>query len=756
MFSELFSRRQLLVIYAFVVFILAFFSFFWNYNYPNSSQWDEVYHISSAEKYLKGSLFMESHPPLGKMFIALGEKILGPNAAKPDVSFLGKLCFGQEDWKIRPEIIDKSSFLKVDQITSYPTGFSFCGFRLMPVVFATLTAPLLFFLLFLLIRNVHLAAIFSSLYLFDNAIILQARAAMVDSIQIFFVILALVYFVFGIEKVTGNLPWELRQFWAKNENLESQQILNSKTMSKKLSTNSQSKKLSQNLLNLTWQNYFILGLFCSLSIATKHNAAIILVLPIAWFIFELWTNRINLYLEFLYKKFTREVWIGTGVLLFSTCILVFSYYFISNAEDFNSFRDIYTKFLLFLIVVLPVITLIFCFIRFRTNPIFKNWLENLIKIGSFSLGLLLMYTSVFAIHVSIGSAVIPDNNNRNGFYLTSDQYKEILKENGTRNPINWPIMIFDNWQYMQQYHGGVPKLDLCKRDDAGNLSENGSYPITWPVMNRTISFRWEWGTKDGSVAKDSTYIRYSYLIGNPLIWSIGLASIILALVLVLGFLCFNLPLKNRRVFNYILTLTALYLAYMIGVLSVERVMYLYHYLIPLIFSLILAPLLFVYVFGNLEENSEENNKFALVDLENSKPNSDTGFDFNSQQNLEPKLKEKFTENLADFPKTELRKSRILEHKNLESEGVLEAELKNEKNLEKNDELKNSQNSKTQISKNNSKYPQYFWYWIVLYCGFLLIFACFAFFSPFTYYQPLSRSDFMMRNWFSFWQMRIVN
>ena len=206
MFSELFSRRQLLVIYAFVVFILAFFSFFWNYNYPNSSQWDEVYHISSAEKYLKGSLFMESHPPLGKMFIALGEKILGPNAAKPDVSFLGKLCFGQEDWKIRPEIIDKSSFLKVDQITSYPTGFSFCGFRLMPVVFATLTAPLLFFLLFLLIRNVHLAAIFSSLYLFDNAIILQARAAMVDSIQIFFVILALVYFVFGIEKVTGNLP----------------------------------------------------------------------------------------------------------------------------------------------------------------------------------------------------------------------------------------------------------------------------------------------------------------------------------------------------------------------------------------------------------------------------------------------------------------------------------------------------------------------------------------------------------------------
>ena len=790
---KFFGRRTFLIIYALAVFILAFFSFFWNYNYPNSSQWDEVYHISSAEKYIKGSLFMESHPPLGKMFIALGEKVLEPNAPKEKVGFLGKLCFGQDDWLKRPDIIDKSGFLKVDQIQSYPTGFSFCGFRLMPVIFATLTAPLFFFLLFLLLRNAHLAAIFSSLYLFDNALILQSRSAMVDSIQIFFIILTLTYFVFVIEKVTGNLPLEIKNQNlenTENENLQNPELIKSKQNSQneaKIQTIQKEEnvvkiELIENPENqftlaknskISWQKYVILGLLCGLSIATKHNAAIILVLPIALFIFELWTFRIDLKLIELWSKFTKEI-IGIILAIFILFVLFLfkdnenlnNFIFglgsfrLRNFTDLNSlFNTLAIGIFVFSIIGIGIISFIF-----RKNYISQNWLQSLIKVFSFSLGLLLMYLSVFAIHVSTGSTVIPDNNNRGGFYLTSDKYKEIIAQNATKNPLNLPVMIIDNWKYMQQYHGGVPKLDLCKRDDAGNLSENGSYPMTWPVMNRTISFRWEWGTKDGTPAKDNAYIRYSYLIGNPLIWSIGLVSIMLSLVLILGFLFFNLPLKNRRIFNYILTITALYLAYMIGVLSVERVMYLYHYLIPLIFTLILAPLLFVYSFGNLEdeltlENQNDNSPLFKNFDPHSEPNS-----FLDHKKMQTENSEISDNNSQEFQPTEVRSSRILEHKKTDenSEKNIDFEI-DQKVVATNSEIPKSQiEEKLQSSELKNKnpgyteYSKYFWYWIILFCGVLLVFLCFAYFSPFTYYQPLSREEFMMRNWFSFWQMRVVN
>ena len=526
MFDSSFWRTNLLFIYGFLVLLFAFFSFFWNYNYPNSSQWDEVYHISSAEKYLTSSVFMESHPPLGKMFIALGEKILNPNAKKSEVSPVARLCFSPNDWEKRPEIIDKTSFVKTDQIQGYPDGYSFCGVRLMPVLFAVFSAPLFFFLLFLLVRNTHLALLFSSLFVFDNAIILQSRAAMVDSIQIFFVILAICYFVFKLEQILGNLPNDLTNLFpnlklkkikiiyktsdkiANETNLSFSQTKNSQTISQtdfnlfsKTSneTSSQnndqtfiqnsdknpdnlvqksiqklentenenakntkiSPKLANNLDNnsktnlvknsrqihkLSWQNYLLLGVFCGLSIVTKHNAAIILVLPIAWFLFELFTNRINLKFLYLYQKFTKQFWIGIGVLFTLIC----SYFLANNIEEFKFFGNIYTKFLLFLAVVLPVIALIFGFIKLRTNLIFQSWLQSLIKIASFSFGLAFLYCSIFSIHIASGQNVVTESNNRSGYYLANDFYKEKLNQNQMKNPVNWPVALWDNWLYMAQ------------------------------------------------------------------------------------------------------------------------------------------------------------------------------------------------------------------------------------------------------------------------------------------------------------------
>jgi dolichyl-phosphate-mannose-protein mannosyltransferase len=57
----------------------------------------------------------------------------------------------------------------------------------------------------------------------------------------------------------------------------------------------------------------------------------------------------------------------------------------------------------------------------------------------------------------------------------------------------------------------------------------------------------------------------------------------------------------------------MYLGYMTIVISVERVLYLYHYLIPLVFSILLATLNFTYIFKEKSEN-ERTQKYVYTYL----------------------------------------------------------------------------------------------------------------------------------------------
>jgi len=140
--------------------VLSYFTYFHNYQFPPRLYWDEGYHITSAQKYLNGVRFLETHPPLGKMLIALGEKIVQAN--------------GEND-----------QFLTMDRIGEVPEDFSFRGYRLIPALLGWLTAPLLFLVFLLILRNPLLAATLSFLYIFDNALIVHLRGAMLEGPLIF-------------------------------------------------------------------------------------------------------------------------------------------------------------------------------------------------------------------------------------------------------------------------------------------------------------------------------------------------------------------------------------------------------------------------------------------------------------------------------------------------------------------------------------------------------------------------------------------
>jgi dolichyl-phosphate-mannose-protein mannosyltransferase len=544
--------RNVVTIYALTVLAFACITYIINYQYPNAPFWDESYHITSSEKYLRGRHFMEAHPPLGKLLIALGEKIVDPNAAYDDLNPLGRFCLANTNQtykvsttnsegktietnqdiikdeatgktrpmtlldirKITREAPNKDPFVTTDLIgsdnngdgkpdTSFPPYYSFCGVRLIPSIMAALSAPLFFLIIFSITRNPHLAIIFSSLYVFDNALLVHFRAAMLDGIQLFFLLSAFLVFVLAINR----LSWNERQ---------------NKPISAKL-----------------WIYYGFLSFFLGLAMVTKHNAAAyLLLIPILW-------------LRQVYLLLQRPKLVN----------IAFSY------KEFKKIRSSFTGLL------------------------------------SSALLLVIAYVGVFYIHIAITPKVETRmSNNNNGLYGAGATYIRALEENTVASPLLLPSLFYNHFTFMDTYHARVPKLNY-KTDD------NGSYPANWPAMSRTISYRWD-KNAEGKTA-------YLYLIGNPLIWFLGMLSMIMTFALIIAKLFYGLKPRNQRMFGFLSVIALIYAVYMGLMLRIIqiRVMYLYHYLIALILTLLMFPLLIAYLFDihlQVKDNDGEPNARGIA------------------------------------------------------------------------------------------------------------------------------------------------
>jgi dolichyl-phosphate-mannose--protein O-mannosyl transferase len=143
------------------VILLSFFTYFHNYSYPKAVFWDENYHIASAQKYLHGVYFMEQHPPLGKLLVAMGEKMIHANPRS-------------------------DQFLGTDYATNFDANFSFAGYRFFSAFLGWWTAALIFLIFLLILRQPVFATLLSFLYIFDNAIIVHVRGAMLEGPLLFF------------------------------------------------------------------------------------------------------------------------------------------------------------------------------------------------------------------------------------------------------------------------------------------------------------------------------------------------------------------------------------------------------------------------------------------------------------------------------------------------------------------------------------------------------------------------------------------
>lgn len=210
-----------------------------------------------------------------------------------------------------------------------------------------------------------------------------------------------------------------------------------------------------------------------------------------------------------------------------------------------------------------------------------------------------VYCLVWNIHFSLGSNLEPRLSN-NGYYETSESGRQILAEGRNGTLLAFPTMLSDSLQFVTRYNEGVPELDLCKDD------ENGSPFFFWPIGARSINYRWETG--DGGATH-----RHLYLQNNPVIWGIGLLSLIVTASLLIGrTLTPEAPkLKHGRM---MFVFSVLYVGYMAAISQLDRVMYLYHYFTPLLFSFFLAVLLLLEVtqIGRFRLTNERRNIIILI------------------------------------------------------------------------------------------------------------------------------------------------
>ncbi len=425
-------------------------------NLPPSMYWDENYHVVSAQKHVDGVMYMEPHPPLGKMIMGLSEAVLGLN-----------------------KNLDMSNLLKTDYLTGedMPKGMSFFAFRLPSALMMALSVLFLYGLLRNLTRSRWIAVTFSLFMVFDNALIVHSRGAMLEGIQMFFILGAL---------------WYL-------------------------------SKIAQEKYQVTLKTYAKLGLLVGLAVAVKVNGLILVLLYAIMF----WEENL--------PKLMNKQWL--------------------HALDRFVFSAL----------------------------VFAGSLVSVIVL-------------VYYVHIGMGKTVIPGKT-----YKASPEYLQSMKDNGTWSLTTFRLGLKDNFRYQAEYADGVPRLDICK------VGENGSPWYQWPFGGKAINYRWS-----KNVINGETIVNYTYLLGNPVVWLGVLAGIIFSVSLIISRYVYDAPVKDKRLFMWIVYFTCLYISYLIAIAQIERVMYLYHYFVPLIFGIVNLSLVFNYIYKEAIDSGSRHTRINLA------------------------------------------------------------------------------------------------------------------------------------------------
>jgi len=226
------------------------------------------------------------------------------------------------------------------------------------------------------------------------------------------------------------------------------------------------------------------------------------------------------------------------------------------------------------LLVLPGLTVLRDMLRAgRALPqvIAQGVMKGVVMVAAFGA----VVVTVFALHTLINPKA-PDfaseSGRRDKVYM-SEAYVGWLEG---RAPLSATVLMDATkgyYAYMKHDFTGIVKTE-----------KNGSQPVAWPVMSKSINYRWD-------SSGDRT--RYVQMVGNVFSWGLGLLGLLSATVLLI--LRFYRPrawLETREM-DLMAAVFGMYVIFM-GLhiwLGTQRVMYIYHYFTGLLLSYMLLPLI---------------------------------------------------------------------------------------------------------------------------------------------------------------------
>jgi len=156
------NNNSFFTIIIIILVVITFISRFWRLESPNSPVFDEVYYPKWASEFLQGATPYDVHPPLVKLFIALGEKI-----------------FSNTIWSTR--------------------------------FFSALLGSLIVFLTYLLanklFKNKIISVIAAILVAFDGLFFVLSRTAIMEIYVTFFLVLSILSFLIFLEAKKNQILW---------------------------------------------------------------------------------------------------------------------------------------------------------------------------------------------------------------------------------------------------------------------------------------------------------------------------------------------------------------------------------------------------------------------------------------------------------------------------------------------------------------------------------------------------------------------
>ena len=175
--ENIFKKEWLLIA---AILLLAIVTRFYHFGQPAQIVFDEVHFAKFTNAYFKGEYYFDIHPPLAKLLMAGWAKLLNK---EPPASF---------------------AFDKIGE--AYPNDF-YKSLRLLVSFFGVILPLAVYFLAKELFKNKWPAFFAGLLVVFENAILVQSRFALIDVFLLVFGVGGLVFFLIHRRKKHCSAPW---------------------------------------------------------------------------------------------------------------------------------------------------------------------------------------------------------------------------------------------------------------------------------------------------------------------------------------------------------------------------------------------------------------------------------------------------------------------------------------------------------------------------------------------------------------------